>query len=215
MIKLVKGAEPHVLSANRVKWTSDLMEYVSKGQGIPKNVQNKYNHDDVKKALKAETHSKCIYCESPVAHVSFEHIEHIKPKAKDKYPSLTFEWSNLGLACPKCNMNKGDTYSDKVPFVNPYIDNPFDHFVGLGPFVYHKPGNERAELSETEIDLNRPELIERRKERLDMIRLMADKIATTTEPALKDTLKKALAVELQDDKPYSFCAQFTFAQLTE
>jgi hypothetical protein len=154
-----------------------------------------------------------MYCESPVRHVSFEHIEHIKPKAKDKYPQLTFEWTNLGLACPTCNMNKRDTYSEATPFINPYNDDPLNHFVALGPFVYHKPGDQRAEFTETTIKLNRPDLVERRLERLEIVRLLADKVASIADRALKQNIKDQLAIELESDKPYSLCATYAFNHL--
>lgn len=213
MIRLQKQAEPQVLAQNKAAWTQQLLIHLHNNQDIPKTLVNRYNHQEVKEALRNETHGKCMYCESPVLHVTFEHIEHIKPKAKDKYPDLTFEWTNLGLACPICNMNKGDDYPECTPFVNPYVDDPSNHFVALGPFVYHKPGDQRAELTETTIELNRPELIERRKERIDMIRLFSDKIAMVGEPILKKNLQEQIAIEVGEDKPYSFCATSAFNHL--
>lgn len=213
MTKLQKGPEPNVLAQNKTAWTAQLLAHIQNNQPVPKTLANRYNHQDVKGALRSETNSKCMYCESPVLHITFEHIEHIKPKAKDKYPELTFEWANLGLACPTCNMNKSDTYSQSSPFINPYIDDPIKHFVSLGPFVYHKPGDHRADLTETTIALNRPELIERRQERIDMIRLLADKIATINDSTLQKNIKYQLSIELQSDKPYSFCAKSAFEHL--
>ena len=145
--------------------------------------------------------------------MTFDHIEHIKPKARDKHPELTFEWTNLGLACPSCNMNKGEDYSEDIPFVNPYVDDPPNHFVALGPFVYHKPGDQRADLTENKIKLNRAELVERRMERINMIRLLADKIASVGEPILKRSLQEQMAIEIGQDKPYSFCATSAFNHL--
>jgi energy-coupling factor transporter ATP-binding protein EcfA2 len=55
-------------------------------------------------ALIKETKGKCMYCESFISAVAPEHIEHYRPKAI--YPQLTFDWANLGLACPWCNIKK-------------------------------------------------------------------------------------------------------------
>lgn len=213
MIRLQKQAEPQVLAQNKTIWTQELMAYLSKNLEVPKAVANRYKHEEIKEALRRETYGKCMYCESAVLHVTFDHIEHIKPKAKHKYPELTFEWSNLGLACPTCNMKKGDNYSPDTPFVNPYVDDPSDHFVALGPFVHHKPGDQRGELTETTIQLNRPELIERRKERIDMIRALADKAAMIGDAILKKAIQDEIAIEVGEDKPYSFCSSSAFQHL--
>lgn len=104
MIKLIKSQEPDVLAQNGKQWTSDLMGYVKSGSKIPEGIKNKYNHPDIKRALINETHGKCMYCESYISAVAPEHIEHYRPKAV--YPEKTFEWNNLGLACPWCNIKK-------------------------------------------------------------------------------------------------------------
>ena len=180
-------------------------------RNIPKALQQRYNHDEVKSALKEETSNKCMYCESKIAHITYEHIEHIKPKSI--YPNLTFVWSNLGLTCPKCNMNKSSKYDEECPFINPYIDEPSEYFVALGPFIYHKPGRKRGEITEKTIDLNRAELLEQRIERIDSIRFLFDKYANEENVRLKDILFSELQKEIEDNKPYSFCAKSTFRQL--
>jgi uncharacterized protein (TIGR02646 family) len=72
-----------------------------------------YAPDDVRALLSHIYKEKCAYCESLTAHVASLQVEHYRPKAKveDKTPSysgpgyywLALEWSNLLLACPKCN----------------------------------------------------------------------------------------------------------------
>ncbi|MNF73042.1 HNH endonuclease [compost metagenome] len=170
---------------------------------MPAAVSNRYNHSDVKGALKVEAKHKCMYCESKVSHVSYEHIEHIKPKAKDKYPELTFEWGNLGLACPVCNMNKSDEYDPNLPFLNPYVDNPNDYLFASGPYVFGKPGQGRGKLTEKYIKLNRVELVEQRLERIDAIRQLMDSYENEQNPMLKKIIYKELLVELGEDKPYA------------
>ena len=150
-----------------------------------------------------------MYCESRISHVTYDHIEHIKPKAKDKYPELTFSWSNLGLACPLCNMNKGHDFEAAVPFVNPYVDNPESHFVAVGGMMYHRAGDVRGELTERKLDLNRAALLEQRLERIEAIRALADRYHSAAEP-LRSVLRDEIRREASADKPYSMCVASAF-----
>lgn len=207
MIKLTKSAEPATLTANKAAWTAQVLAHIAAGTKVPKALENNYNSKEIKDSLRAESKSKCMYCESMVGHITFEHIEHIKPKAKHKFPQFTFEYSNLGLSCPKCNMNKSDTYDNVNPFIDPYNDNPQNHFTAAGAFVWANSGDTRAKISEIEIDLNRPELLETRGERMKTIKNLIDNYNVTPPGALKDALKKEIDKEIAEDKPYSFCAK--------
>ena len=213
MIKINKGAEPNILVDNKTAWNADLMGYINAGLKVPDGVSNRYNNTEVKAALRTECNNKCMYCESAVSHVSYEHIEHIKPKARTKFPTLTYEWNNLGLACPVCNMNKGDDYDPNLPFINPYIDDPTLHFVALGHLIHHKPANQRAELTKRILKLNRPDLIERRLERLESISRLIDKYHAETNLILKEAIKIEIEIEILDDKPYSLCAKSIYNAL--
>lgn len=177
----------------------------------PKALKRNYKHPDIKKAIKGDSFGKCIYCESKISHVYFGDIEHIKPKSK--FPELEFDWNNLGYVCAKCNNEKSDKWDDQCPFINPYIEDPLYFLCAVGIFIYHLAGNKRGEITEKEIDLNRSELIEMRKERIDSIRTLADKYNNETSAALKGTLLKELKKELADDKPYSACARSIFPHI--
>lgn len=202
MIKLTKNNSPEILIENGEQWQNDLMKYVNSDEKIPENIKNKYNHEEIKNALRNETKGKCMYCESPISHITYEHIEHIKPKAKNKYPELSFTWDNLGLACPICNMNKGDQYDENIPFINPYADDPSDFFFPLGPFIYHKIGNKRGEITERLIKLNRSDLFERRKERIENLRILLDLYANEKNLILRSALFFEIEKELEADRPY-------------
>lgn len=215
MIQLTKKPEPQVLSDNKTNWTNQLLGHISRNEKIPSTLANAYNTKEVKDSLRLESHSKCMYCESKVGHITYEHIEHIKPKAKTKFPQLAYEYSNLGLSCPKCNMNKTDTYDVNNPFINPYIDNPSTHFISYGAFIWAKSGDDRAKLSEIEIDLNRAELLETRGERLKTIRGLVDSYNNTPNGVLKNALKKEIDTEVAENKPYSFCAKKLVQDLME
>lgn len=209
MISITKGDEPESLRDNGAAWTTQLMAHVSAGTKIPDNLKNKYNQTDVREALRTECNGKCMYCESRIGHVTYDHIEHVKPKAKDKYPDLTFTWTNLGLACPMCNMNKSDDYDETAPVVNPYEDDPNRHFVAVGGFVYHRAGDVRGEMTERTIELNRSVLLEQRLERIDAVRALADRYESAAEP-LKSVLRNEIRREAESDKPYSMCVKSAF-----
>ncbi len=210
MIKLEKLKEPAVLQENSASWTEELLRKLKNGEVIPEGLKRAYGKEEIKQKLREECFGKCMYCESKIGHITYEHVEHVKPKARNKYPELTFKWENLGLACPKCNRCKGDIYDEKIPFANPYVDEPANFFVACGPFIYHKAGNRRGEFTEKQIQLNRAELIEQRKERIDAIRSLADKCALEPNPELKKILLAELEEEIGRDKPYSACANSVF-----
>lgn len=205
MIKLTKLPKPQVLEANADKWTEELMTYVNSGNKIPDTVKNRYNQIEVKENLKRETHCKCMYCESYISVVSPEHIEHYRPKAL--YPEKTFEWDNLGLSCPWCNIKKQDTFDENCSVINPYYENPDDFFISLGTMIVHKPGNKRAELSENLLELNRPELLECRKNAINRITPLLDRYKNESNPTLKKILKENIEKELTGEKPYTMCVR--------
>lgn len=207
MIKLTKGKEPAILIANKVAWTKQLLALQKANQAVPPALATKYNQDEVKDMLRIECLSKCMYCESKVEHISDLHIEHIKPKARDKFPELTFEYNNLGLACPVCNRNKSTTYDVTVEFINPYIDDPTNHFVSFGFSIWAKAGDNRAKLTENELELNRPDLMEARGERLKTIRGLIETYHIEVNPTVKASIRKQILKEVDRDKIYSFCCK--------
>lgn len=165
-----------------------------------------YKHVDNKEALKKASFEKCIYCESKVTHIYYGDVEHIKPKIK--FPELEFEWTNLGFVCAKCNGIKTDKFDENTPFIDPYIENPEDHIIALGPIIQQKQGSEKGELTICEIGLNRPQLIERRKEKIDQIGKTIIACFRTNNQTLKNNALAELKKEAEDNKEYSLCIKF-------
>lgn len=71
---------------------------------------SKYRSDDVKLALRALANSKCAYCESKIAAVRAEEVEHYRPKGgidnEPLHPGywwLAHDWDNLLPTCRGCN----------------------------------------------------------------------------------------------------------------
>ncbi len=162
-----------------------------------------YKHPENKKALSEASNDKCMYCESKISHIDFGHVEHIKPKAEDKYPELTCEWSNLGYVCPKCNNKKSDKYHQDQPYIDPYSECPADHLYALGWLILQKNGSERGEITIRDIDLNRVELIEKRQTRIMEIQKAMDACYRTQNKTLRDAAIKQLHAESSPDKEYS------------
>ena len=177
MIQVTRTSKPPVLSSNETKWLAEyiitLNDYQSNKNDITKkakeSAEKKYNHLEVKTALKDMFSNKCAYCESHITHIDYGDIEHYKPKSK--FPSSCFDWDNLLLGCSICNgkLFKGDKFpdaSDGGPFVNPVNENPIDFFeyeydptTGTANVI---PKNIRGKTTEKELGLNRSELVRHR-----------------------------------------------------
>ena len=197
MIKLSKGAIPKVLEVNAEKWTRAILDQLATGEKPGKADRARYNHSSIKECLVGETKGKCAYCESYIKHISYGDIEHITPKSVD--PTLWFEWTNLTLACDLCNTNKGD----KSDLIDPYDDDPENRIIFLGESAWPVPGDEAADLTSRILDLNRDELVGRRRERIEYLVAMLKNIASTKNENLRQMLEQDFEIELQNDREYA------------
>jgi uncharacterized protein (TIGR02646 family) len=164
-----------------------------------------YKHPMNKEALRKSTSGKCMYCESKIEHISSAHVEHIKPKAK--FPEFKFVWENLGFSCENCNKKKGDKYDEDTPFFDPYNENPEDYIVFLAYYVYPNQGSERGEYTIKEIDLNRSDLVDRRKDKFEGIDKLIKAAYRTSNKSLRDQTIAELKTEARKDKEYSAMAK--------
>jgi uncharacterized protein (TIGR02646 family) len=161
MIKLNKSKLPAVLEKNADKWLDELKIAIEGGDKKAISYKkSRYNHPDVKKAVVEETSGKCAYCEADVVATSHGDIEHVFPKSLDI--SKTFDWSNLGFACQKCNQNKSNFDPNSKKLIDPYTTNPQPYIIFYCSFIN---GNGTAAGLNTIniLDLQRAELAERRK----------------------------------------------------
>jgi len=168
----------------------------------PSALKTDYKNPENKKALLEASFGKCMYCESKIDHVYFGDVEHIKPKGI--YTHLTCEWSNLGYVCAKCNNEKREKYSDETPYINPYDENPENFLIALGEVYAVNRGSERGELTINDINLNRPELIERRRDRLNAVSKATIACMRTQNLTLRRIALNAVIKEAEADKEYSF-----------
>lgn len=163
-----------------------------------------------KQALMNASQSKCMYCESRVTHIYFGDVEHIRPK--DRFPELEYEWENLGFVCAKCNNSKRNKWFDKTPFIDPYSEDPSDGIAALGQWLFSRPGSDRGRVTVHEIQLNRPELLERRLEKLHRIQEILDLIAEAPNNAVRKALSSRIEAELDSGAEYLLVARTAYDQ---
>ncbi len=162
-----------------------------------------YKYRENKQALRQASHDKCMYCESKISHIDYAHVEHIKPKADNKFPELEFDWDNLGYSCPKCNNAKSDKYDVNTPFIDPYAENPEEHIFVFGCILFPRNGSERGDLTILEIELNRADLLEKRQTRIDEITKVLNACFRTNNDNLRNNAMESIRQEANVDKEYS------------
>jgi hypothetical protein len=201
MISLRKNTNPSILMQKGKEWTDELLSFIYNGQKVPSSVQGRYRHQEIKETLIKETYGKCAYCESKILHIDYGDIEHIEPKMK--VPEKTFDWNNLTLSCNKCNLKKKEYYNPCLPLLNPYKDNPEKEILFMGPFPFAKPGSDKAKITIKRLNLDRAELIERRKDHLKKIEPLLELYEKTIDEELRVEIKKDILYFIEPDQEYS------------
>lgn len=193
MIKLTRRDMAPELRARVEEHRQRLKDLLRNGDTPPQTLLDSYRDPQLKAHLVAETHGKCIYCESKITHVYFGDVEHIKPKSR--FPSERLDPENLALACALCNNAKSEFWDDVTPLLNPYIDEPDQELFAFGFWVTHRSGHPRAKLSIEQFGLNRQALLERRKERIELLKPLADQYIVCPAGALKNLLRDELSAD--------------------
>lgn len=201
MIPVKRIALPQHLAANLAAKAAQFDECRSKDAEVPDNVLNAYKAAGIKEHLSSESHGKCVYCESKISHVYWGDVEHIRPKAS--FPEERLDIGNLCLACARCNNAKSNFWDDVTPLINPYVDVPADHLHVFGPFLGHQPTRDRGRVTVDQLQLNRPELRERRIERWQLLQPLVEQYARTPEGAVKNVLRKELLSQASDTGEYA------------
>jgi hypothetical protein len=201
MIKLPKGERPPVIAEKGEDWAARFVAHNGSLSSMAPSLRYCYRDPTIKAAVRRDSHDKCIYCESFMTQVHPGEIEHILPVSKRR--DLVVTWENLAFVCTECNREKGDYLEAALPLLNPYADEPAEHLAFYGPVVHHRTGAARGEVTVRQLKLSRGSLLERRKERIEQLQLMLDRIADQPDGALRVVLDKALAEELADDREYA------------
>ena len=151
-----------------------------------------YGADDVRKQLLIDQHEKCAYCECTLLDKDGGEVEHFRPKTayrqdrvkgntkKPAYYKLAYNWNNLLLSCHACNSIKStffplanpehrfDLVKELPLLINPYNDDPANHLEFRQEKVFpvvdgNGKKDEKGSKTIEYIDLNRKDLVERRR----------------------------------------------------
>lgn len=199
MRNISRRPEPVSLVRRKKRWTDELLakikEHGDHTEDVPDRYYTRYNKSDVKAALDLMYRNYCCYCEGRIGIVDYPHIEHRKPKrGPHAYPELTFEWDNLHLACTKCNGHKGDRYDEAHPILDAVHDVPISKYLSYqiyGDGVWRKAQTLRGKTTEQHANLNRPELVNARREVLtDALNLIAELNTNASSPDASMTRKQ-------------------------
>ncbi|MDF1546441.1 MAG: HNH endonuclease [Bacteroidales bacterium] len=108
---------------------------------------------------------KCAYCEQKYLANSDTWIEHYRPKSKENYYWLAYEWSNLIPTCTKCNRKKKANFpliNEPKRVKNPPLKNgklnlkncsaDFADLINEQPFVLHPEIDEPEDCFDFQID---------------------------------------------------------------
>ncbi|MEA3451744.1 MAG: hypothetical protein U9Q83_07550, partial [Bacteroidota bacterium] len=212
---------PEILSSERAE--KHLQKIISKEE--KSNAQGAiYRHDDVLNKLDSLYFKKCGYCEKITNNYE---IEHYRPKDKELYPYLSYEWSNIFPVCHHCNFHKKNLFpiSSKVrnsdinirdikilneieepKIINPEIDNPEEHFdfnIETGEIIGK---TSRANETIKICDLNSDDLIYFRKKTIDPIIDTIENINISTEVVscnFFETIIKKIIINKRKNKEFS------------
>ena len=210
MIKLTKGDKPEILKSKEVEWAEEYQSHLSSGVPVTATIKFRYRHSEIKEAIKAEAFGKCVYCESKISHISPGQTDHILPVSKR--PDLIVDWNNLAFVCEECNRAKSDYYEPGEPLINPFQEDPEEHLRFFGPVVLHAPNDVKGQLTHKQLRLDRINLFERRKEKLEQLQNLLDKWASYPPGRLKELIKNELLKEAEPDKEFSATAKYFLKQ---
>ena len=66
-------------------------------------------------ALREMNQEHCCFCDGfPVAGLSSETIEHFRPKSREEFYELAYEWTNLFYCCSDCQKHKREQWDERL-----------------------------------------------------------------------------------------------------
>lgn len=159
---------PGILQRNANRWTEELLnaliEARKSGRKVSPSRWRRYDHKEVRLALSRMYGGLCCYCESRIADVAYEHIEHRQPKKQ--FPQFTFSWDNLNLACPQCNGAKGELWDPVNEILDAVRDVPITEHLEYKVTkmaVYLNAATQRGAVTLIHTNLNRESLLQTRQ----------------------------------------------------
>lgn len=199
-------AAPKILRERGAAVTEELCSKVAAGES-PTFDRDLYGAAEVKAALRAAQHDKCCFCEAKLGHAQFGDVEHFRPKASTRqspadplaagYYWLAYAWRNLYLSCEVCNRRhkqclfplanpdrrvsshhrSADLEAEQPLFVDPGTEDPAAFIEFRREYAAPVAGNERGAATIEALELNRPDLVERRRDRREPLRSLLTLLA--------------------------------------
>jgi uncharacterized protein (TIGR02646 family) len=180
-----------------------------------------YAAEPVKEPLRAAQHDKCAFCESKFRHTGYGDVEHFRPKAgyrqaetdplqRPGYYWLAYTWGNLLVSCQLCNQrfkrnlfplrdpsaralsHTHSTEDERPLLIDPAADNPGKDLAFRQEYAYPVRASRKGRTTIAVFGLNREELVEVRRDRLQKLKLLRDarnRLLETAKP-LSDEAKK-------------------------
>jgi len=189
-----------------IKKTSTPQFFIDNTSGISRWEEYPVSKKPLKEyILKKEQNYLCVYCESRME-LNNSHLEHIKPKARDKFPHLVFDYNNIVVSCNgnchtedeehhSCGHIKDNEYDD-TKFLNPVelldIRDYFEYDIDTGQIISSNKNISKSEYMITTLHLNDGGLPLARKKSLENF---IKKIKQIDENKRKDRLIKILKME--------------------
>jgi len=191
MILITRPSQPPAY-AERAALGQTALEATAAEGGF--KAQRRYDFDSsiwlaAREVLREASYGKCVWCESQADYTSLAGIEHYRPKHRaeglrkgeihpDHYWWLAYSWDNLVFSCENCNRAKrnrfpvvgkrlepgGPSGAEQPLLLDPYgTDDPSEHlwFEDDGTV---RPISHRGDVTIEVLALNRPDLVERRRE---------------------------------------------------
>ena len=217
MIRIRKpDLAPEILRERGAMLAEELCARIDAGER-PSFDREVYGAAEVKEALRAAQHDKCCFCEATLGHVQFGDVEHFRPKASAQqsatdpptmgYYWLAYAWKNLYLSCAICNQRhkrcmfplanperrvsshhrSADLDAEQPLFIDPGKEDPTAFIEYRREYAAPVAGSARGVATRDALQLNRPLLVERRRDRREPLR------------ACLVLLAKAITSELSED----------------
>lgn len=198
-----------------------------------------YGHRTVKAALTSMQHEKCAYCESKLTHIAYGDVEHFRPKGgftqqpgdallRPGYYWLAYEWPNLLFSCQLCNQrykknlfplldpasratnHHDDIARESAVFIDPSAEDPETSITFRAEVARGVDPDNRGDDTIAALDLNRRELLERRRDRYTGQKLLFQLIlVASAQPdnvqlaGLARDAERALSQAQADDAEYA------------
>ncbi|WP_083773663.1 HNH endonuclease signature motif containing protein [Paenarthrobacter aurescens] len=198
MIEIQKQEMPAWIVRNQSEKTA---EYIA---APPAKKPSPWRAPEVVDSLKRECAKKCIYCESIIDDVSYSAVEHIRPKSL--FEDLVLAWDNLGLACPRCNTNKGDYWTEDpgLRLLDPYRDVISEHLEFRGPLTVAKLGSSRGENTLRRLKLHsREDLLISRLRRIEELHTRLAMWHQEHDSGRKELYAEDVAAAIAPDREFS------------